>query len=602
MKKYFVFIFAFIVSSYAYSQTNTVLFEDFQEDVFPPEGWSIVDHDGDGKNWYHRSDSQSDNKLASSKSWESAALTPHNLLITKKIDFTDFREGDRLRLRYNVAATGNNYFREHYKVVISTSNNSFNDFESGTILAEETITETESGWKFKTVTIDLNDYADQNFWVAWVHYNCTDQDALLIDNIHFYEGDDPEEPEPLPYTSWLIGDADDKITQNHQPGIVLAGGGGDNSDAIKWFLGKADGGDIVVLRASGSYGYNNYFYTSLGISVNSVETLLIDSREAAEHPYVEQQIRNAEALFIAGGDQYNYYKYWKDTPVMDAINYLINEKGVVVGGSSAGMAILGKAYYTPSGGSAVASVVLANPYHSSVDIVGINDFLDAEILENTITDTHFDQRARAGRLFTFMSRMVKDWGIIAKGIAANESTAVCIEPDGKAYVYGDPAYPDYAYFVQSTGCVPENCVSGEPLTWDCNRAAVKVYKILGQKTNPDYFDLTNWEQGTGGTWEHWYAVDGVFQKGSPTNVAINMGNTVTVYPNPASRILHISVGEERAIKVEIASILGQIIITNDFSNDTETLSVDISNLKRGPIVVRVYFKDGNIINSMVVVN
>ncbi len=33
-----------------------------------------------------------------------------------------------------------------------------------------------------------------------------------------------------------------------------------------------------------------------------------------------ETIRNAEAVWIAGGDQSNYIRYWKDTPVEDAIN------------------------------------------------------------------------------------------------------------------------------------------------------------------------------------------------------------------------------------------------------------------------------------------
>ena len=56
-------------------------------------------------------------------------------------------------------------------------------------------------------------------------------------------------------------------------------------------------------------------------------------------------IRNAEAIFIAGGDQSNYVRYWKDTPVEDAIN-LVAAKPAPIGGTSAGMAILGEFVYS----------------------------------------------------------------------------------------------------------------------------------------------------------------------------------------------------------------------------------------------------------------
>ena len=583
MKKLILAFLIVYCSLYASGQTNTILFQDFETTPFPPTDWAIIDYDEDGKNWYQRTDSQTGNKLASSRSWESnVALTPHNLIITSQIDLSQFDASSRLRVSYKIAATGNSYFQEHYKLVLSTTGNEFQDIDSGVILLEETLTQLESGWNFKTRIINIDDYAGQELWLAWVHYNCTDQDGLLLDDIHVYEGDDPDN---IPYVSWLAGSAEDAITENHQPGIVLAGGGGDNSNAMTWFLNRADGGDVVVIRASGNDGYNNYLYSSLGLSVNSVETILINSVEAAQHPYVEQQIRNAEALFIAGGDQYDYYQYWKDTPVMDAINYLINEKGVVVGGTSAGMAILGKVYYTPSGSSAQSPTVLNNPYHSSLNIIGRDDFIDVSILENTITDTHFDQRDRSGRLFTFMSRMVKDWDIEAKGIAANEFTAVCIDIDGKAYVYGNPSYDDYAYFLKSQGCAPEICTTGQPLTWNCNNQAIKVYKILGRPTNPNYFDLSTWDEGAGGEWEYWWAEGGTLHKSPLSSAAISTINSIRVYPNPASSKLWIDIDDDNPISVELWSITGQLVLSK--VNVTPNEPVDISALAKGLYIIKV---------------
>lgn len=44
---------------------------------------------------------------------------------------------------------------------------------------------------------------------------------------------------------------------------------------------------------------------------------------SALDPYIVQQIRNAEALWIAGGDQTNYVNFWKDNPVEDAIRSIL---------------------------------------------------------------------------------------------------------------------------------------------------------------------------------------------------------------------------------------------------------------------------------------
>ena len=50
-----------------------------------------------------------------------------------------------------------------------------------------------------------------------------------------------------------------------QGGVCLMGGASENDDAMAWFLERAGGGDIVVLRASGSDGYNSYMYNQLGV-------------------------------------------------------------------------------------------------------------------------------------------------------------------------------------------------------------------------------------------------------------------------------------------------------------------------------------------------
>ena len=53
-----------------------------------------------------------------------------------------------------------------------------------------------------------------------------------------------------------------------------------------------------MLRASGDDEYNDYIYKLC--HCDSVETLVVDGREAAADPFVVKTVRNAEALFIAG--------------------------------------------------------------------------------------------------------------------------------------------------------------------------------------------------------------------------------------------------------------------------------------------------------------
>lgn len=83
-------------------------------------------------------------------------------------------------------------------------------------------------------------------------------------------------------------------------GTVLVGGGTDVDEIFQWMMKKAGGGDFVVIRATGTDAYDSYIY-GLGV-IDSVETLLINSTELANDDQVEETLRGAEAVFIAGGD------------------------------------------------------------------------------------------------------------------------------------------------------------------------------------------------------------------------------------------------------------------------------------------------------------
>ena len=282
------------------------------------------------------------------------------------------------------------------------------------------------------------------------------------------------------FVSYFTGDTSD-VASAVKGGIVLMGGATESDDAMRWFLEQSGGGDIVVIRASGSDGYNDYLFSGLGVTVNSVETIVTSSLSAANMPYVAQQIRRAEGLWIAGGDQANYVNFWKNGPVEDAIRYLIHTKKAPVGGTSAGMAIQGQAYFAAINGSVTTSQALSNPYNSNVTL-GNADFLDHEDLKSVITDTHYDNPDRRGRQVAFMARLATDFGLDAKGIASEEYTAVCIDSSGWARVFGSfPQEQDFAYFLQMNceiqDALPQVCVAGAPLEWSQNQASVKVFKV-----------------------------------------------------------------------------------------------------------------------------
>lgn len=300
----------------------------------------------------------------------------------------------------------------------------------------------------------------------------------------------------------LVGSPED-VSGKTEFGIVLAGGGKDQDVAMKWMINRAGGGDFIIIRASGSTGYNDYLFEMGGL--NSVETLLIDSRDKAMRKEVGQRIREAEALFIAGGDQWNYVNFWKDSEVSTAVQYLIDVKKVPIGGTSAGCAVLSEIIFDARNDTVVSADALANPYASQVSIS--NSFIQLPFLTNTIADQHYSQRERLGRHVTFMARMAKDFNVSQpKGIAADERTAVCIDKDGNAIVIGEGT----AFFLMSNKGLPEVCEKGQRLTWSNKTKALRAYIYKGSKNGTPAFNLNHWPKKN--PTEYWFVTDGVLSR------------------------------------------------------------------------------------------
>lgn len=257
-----------------------------------------------------------------------------------------------------------------------------------------------------------------------------------------------------------VGNAQD--AQIHpEAGIAMMGGGTDLDEAFRWLCDKANGGDFLILRAHGTDDYNPYVNGLC--KANSVATLVVPSRAAAQEPRVAEIIRQAEAIFIAGGDQSRYVNFWKGTPVEDAINADVAE-GKPIGGASAGLAVLGQFVYgcledKPDDADLASPQVLSEPYTKRVTVV--RDFLRVPLLENILTDSHFARRDRMGRSLGFLARIVADgWAKAPREIAIDERSALLVEADGRGKVVGTGKG---VYFLQVTEA-PEVCKPGQPLT------------------------------------------------------------------------------------------------------------------------------------------
>lgn len=304
-----------------------------------------------------------------------------------------------------------------------------------------------------------------------------------------------------------------------QLAILLIGGaeGGKTGEdaATKWFLKKANHGDYLVLRCGGVGRQAEWIADNYPNLISSAAELSIDSREAANNPKVIQYIRDAEALYLAGGDQKKYEYYWEGTAIEDALNYLINYKKIPVAGTSAGMAILGDYYYAPSRQGLLSSEILDDPFHENTHDIYRSNFINVPFLKRVITDTHLDRRndnhpeTRYGRIFGLMARILVEEHHPVYGIGLEEGAFVAIDENGIAQVFGNGSERGQnAYFLQTNGALPEQIKPRSPLIWDNRGQAVKVYHIAGTPEGSGSFDLNNWLNASGGTWEYWFTKGG----------------------------------------------------------------------------------------------
>lgn len=163
--------------------SNTVFSENFNPPVYPR---TITDLDGDTKNWILAAGSPATagfgitGNFMASQSWTNATgpLTPNNLLtFTNPIAIP---ATGTTTLSFRIGANDTGFPAEHYAAYVTTSNVN-GTITSSVPVIEETLT---VGGTSQVKTIALNPtLAGQNVYLSFRHFNCTDQNALMLDDI-----------------------------------------------------------------------------------------------------------------------------------------------------------------------------------------------------------------------------------------------------------------------------------------------------------------------------------------------------------------------------------------------------------------------------------
>lgn len=253
---------------------------------------------------------------------------------------------------------------------------------------------------------------------------------------------------PAPFRAEPLGRGKVKVGPAHGT-VIAVGGGAQGPEIWRAFIDAAGGPDALILDVP-----NNSIEKPTRIApkwageglrkhgARNVRVLFTQNRKVADSPAFVAIINRARGIWFDGGRQYHDIEAYAGTRTERAFRGVL-ERGGVIGGSSAGMAVLGD------------FLVRGAPSHNNYieDYPGLDKGFG--FLRDTATDMHVVARERLPDLTSVIARYP---GLL--GISADEGTAWVIRGDvghiigsGKAFVYNgrDPNDPGMPYLTLYPG-------------------------------------------------------------------------------------------------------------------------------------------------------
>jgi cyanophycinase len=220
-----------------------------------------------------------------------------------------------------------------------------------------------------------------------------------------------------------------KVEPNHKRGYIVPVGGAEDKQRdpaiLRRFLEVSGGSEarIAVIptasRAADTGRRYERVFSELGAA--EVEALPFERRGDTNRDDWLDVLDNATGVFLTGGNQLRISTILGGTAVAKKIRSL-NARGVTVGGTSAGAAILSEHMiaFGDGGSTPRAGLVSLAPGFGMTNRV--------------IIDQHFRQRDRLGRLLAALA-----YNPFAVGLGLDEDTAGSIDPDDVIHVVGTGA-------------------------------------------------------------------------------------------------------------------------------------------------------------------
>ena len=595
------------------------------------EGWTTIDADGDLENWKNTAEfgyegfGVGGTYCATSFSYATEAdkpLTPNNFLVSdRKYTITE-----NSKLTFSIAAQSKQFPNEHYGVAISTTSNK--DAADFTVIFDETLTagvvdsiSTQGQWFERTV--DLSQYAGQEIYIAFRHYESADNFWIKLDDISLTSGmtrGDREEGEWLYYDNGVYESAAGNFDMDYNPTQIywaIMFPAELIADYAKRPITKVamydlsahagafsihEGGDIapgnmVHVQTYETTGTGSYIELELDtpVTISGKENVWIQfSNEYGSGDYVAAysadmgdpnsrwRSDNGSLWYDSNWFGEGWYGTWM-------IRAFVGEKdeSIVEEPETSTFTTLGTIIYR--NGELITPKPIKETTYTD-DIIGEDD---VEYSIRVVYDGEKDQSYYAmscplTKIFSVKEEIIED-------------TLACPRPEN---LYGELTYKEDSVF-GATLTWPYTTRDGELDHYNIYRSTTNDnYQLIGNTKENTYFD-TIVEKGT-----YYYQVTAVYTRGEEicesepataygnpeanyvvievTKIDENGVNGLMVYPNPAKDNLNIVAENMR--RITICNVLGQVVYDRNVDSDNEI--INMSQYEAGIYMVRIATENG----------
>lgn len=213
-------------------------------------------------------------------------------------------------------------------------------------------------------------------------------------------------------------------------GKLFVIGGAQTKEITKKFVELAGGENariVVIPNASSNKVRSGESQKNEFIELGAKAEYIIFSKENADDPSNLEKLNWANAVYFTGGDQSLLTRDLLGTKLLEKI-FELHNKGGLVGGSSAGAAVMSEIMITGN------ELINKDTVQSFITIQkgNIETARGFGFVKNAIIDQHFIKRKRHNRL---ISLMCEHPDLI--GIAIDEATAIILYPDDTFEVFGE---------------------------------------------------------------------------------------------------------------------------------------------------------------------